>query len=179
MKKAIFFLLVFVNIVYGFNYDDVSLKAQASIFPKILLLDKKLDEKLVDGKIVYTIVYDKNDYNTAVKISELIKSKHMKHLDKYAYKINIVEFSDLSSDTQATAIYALNSDDKIQKVAKIANEKGIATFSYDIKNLRHGLLFSLMIEKSITLYLNRANLLKSKVDFVDSLLQMVKFIDTK
>lgn len=177
MKKTVLLLLIFVNFAYGYNYDDLLLKAQASIFPKILLLDKKIDDKLVEGKIVYTIVYEKNDYSTAKYISEFIDTNYKGHFDKYMYKINLVEYSDLSSATQASAIYSLNSDKDIKKVADFAKEKGIVAFSYDVKNLKAGLLFSLMLEKSTILYMNKENLHVQKIDFVDSLLRMVKFID--
>jgi hypothetical protein len=141
------------------------------------LLDKKLDEKLVKGKIIFTIVYEKDDYPTAAQIDEFIKTNYKEHFDMYEYRINLVEFSELSEKTDATAIYALNSDKYIQKVAQIAKQKGIISFTYDKNNLNNGLLFSLMLEKSTILYINKNNLYPQKVDFVDSLLQMVKFID--
>lgn len=177
MKKIVLLFLIFVNLAYGYSYDDLLLRAQASIFPKVLLLDKKIDEKLVDGKIVYTIVYDKSDYSTAKYISEFIDANYKGHFDKYMYKINLVEFSDLSSATHSTAIYSLNSDKDIKKVADFAKEKGIIAFSYDVKNLKTGLLFSLVLEKSTVLYMKKENLHIQKIDFVDSLLRMVKFID--
>lgn len=177
MKKIILFCLVFVNIAYGYNYNNLLLKAQASIFPKIILLDKKLDNKLIDGKIIYTIVYDESDYDTAVEVSAFIDKKHKGYFDNYIYKINLVKISDLSKETEATVIYALNSISSIIRIADIAKEKGIITFSYSIENLRRGLLFSLIIEKSTVLYLNKENLYAKEIDFVDSLLQMVKFID--
>lgn len=177
MKKTILFFLIFANFAYGYSYDDLLLKAQASIFPKILLLDRKIDEKLVDGKIVYTIVYDKSDCSTAKYISEFIDANYKGRFDKYMYKINLVEFSDLLSSTHASVIYALNSDKHIKKVADFAKDKGIVAFSYDVKNLKAGLLFSLMLEKSTVLYMNKENLYIQKIDFVESLLRMVKFID--
>ena len=175
--KTLILILMLTTLAFGYNYNNVLLKAQASIFPKIMMLDKKLEDKLVDGKIVYTIVYDKTDYKTALKISKFINTKHNGHFDKYAYTINLVKFSDLSSKTEATAIYALNSEKSINKVASIAKEKGIVAFSYDISNLKKGLLFSLMLEKSTILYINKENLYTNKVDFVDSLYQIVRFID--
>jgi len=103
-------------------------------------------------------------------------SYHKGHFDKYVYEINLVEISNLSNKTKATAIYMLNSNKGIEKVANIAKEKGIIAFSYDINNLKQGLLFSLMLEKSTVLYINKENLYIQKVDFIDSLLQIVKFM---
>lgn len=177
MKKIIFLFLTLANLLYAHTYNEVLLKAQASIFPKIMLLDKKLPNKLIDGKIVYTIVYDKNDYQTALDIRKFIDENYDGYFDEYEYKINLVEFSDLSNETQASAIYVLNTSININRVAKVAKEKGIVAFSYDLDNLKQGLLFSLLLEKSTVLYLNKENLDTQKIDFLDSLLQIVKFVE--
>lgn len=177
MKKLILLCFVFVSLSYGFSYNNTLLKAQASIFPKILLLDKKLEEKLIDGKIIYTIIYNKDDYSTVQEIQKFIKENFNEHFDKYSYKINAVEFLDFSAETDATVVYVLNSDKYIEEVAKVVKIKGIISFAYDLKNLKSGLLFSLMLEKSTILYINKNNLYSEKVDFLDSLLQMVRFID--
>ncbi|MCF6309167.1 MAG: hypothetical protein L3J19_01635 [Sulfurimonas sp.] len=170
-------ILLFGSLLFGSNYNYILLEAQATIFPKIMLLDKRLEEKLVDGKIVFIVVYEKSDHTTALEISRLIKSIYINNMDKYKYIVELVEFTDLTNSTEATAIYALNSNSHIANAAKIANEKGIIAFSYDNNNLKKGMLFSLMLEKSTVLYLNKDNIPKKKVDFVDSLYQIVRFID--
>lgn len=177
MKKILFLYLAFVNIAFGYNYDDIVLKAQASIFPKIILLDKKIDDKLIDGRIVCTIVYDKIDYPIALSIEEFINKNFQGHLDTYDYKINLVDVENFSDETKTSAIYVLNLKKYVEKIANIARKKGIISFSYDINNLRRGLMFSLVIEKSTVLYLKKENLYTNKIDFVDALLQMVQFVD--
>jgi hypothetical protein len=178
MKKIILIYLLLTNLAFGYNYNELLLQAQASIFPKITLLDKKLENKLINGKIVYTIVYDKKDYLVALEIKELIDANCKGKFDKYAYKINLVEFSNVTNQTQVTVFYVLNSSEKeIQRIANFAKEKGIISFSYDENNLKNGLLFSLVLEKSTTLYLNKKYLDIRKVDFVNSLLQMTKYVD--
>jgi len=179
MKKAVILLFILVSFSYGYTYNKLLLKAQASIFPKIIMLDKKLEGKLVEGKIIYTIVYEKNDYETALEIEKFIDEKYNGRFNDYAYKINLVEFADLSQETQASAIYSLNSENYIKKVAEIAEQKGVVTFSYDIDNLKNGLLFSLMLEKSTVLYFNKKNLHPYNINFVDSLYQIVKFVESK
>lgn len=162
---------------FGYNYDDLLLKAQASIFPKIMLLDKKIEDKLIDGNIVYTIVYDEIDYHTALFIKKFINKNFQERLDKYNYKVNLVNFTNFSEDTKASAVYVLNLNRNIEDIAEIVRKKGIISFSYDINNLRKGLMFSLVIEKSTVLYLEKENLYTQKIDFVDALLQMVQFIE--
>ena len=177
MKKILFLYLTLLNIAFGYNYDDLVLKAQASIFPKIILLDKKIEDKLIDGKIVYTIVYDKTDYDTALSIEKFINKNFKGQLDRYNYEINLVDFTNFSIQTEASAIYVLNLTEHIENIAAIAREKGIISFSYDINNLKKGLMFSLVIEKSTVLYLEKENLYTKKIDFVDALLQMVRSVE--
>jgi len=178
MIRALLFSTLLIQLLFGYNYDDLVLKAQSSIFPKIMLLDKKVQNKLIDNKIIYTIVYDTSDYETALHVKEYINTTFKGHFGKYPYKINLVDFSHLSPNTEASALYVLKSStDNIKKAADIAFLKGIISFSYDVNSLKYGLVLSLMIEKSTILYLNTKYLHAKNIDFIDSLLPMVKFID--
>lgn len=177
MKKTALLLVLLVNFAYGYTYNKLLLKAQASIFPKIIMLDKKVDKKLVNGEIVYVIVYEKDDYYTALEIGEFIESNFKDGMNRYSYKIDLVEYSEFSDETQATAVYALNSDKHIHKVMRSAIRKGIISFAYDINYLKQGILFSLMLEKSTVIYLNKEVLDTKRIDFVDSLYQIVNFVE--
>lgn len=177
MKKILFLYLTIVNLAFGYNYDDILLKAQAAIFPKIVLLDKKIDNKLVDGKIVYTIVHDNSDLLTAQYIKNYIDKKYNGQLGSYKYVINLVDIDNYTDDIKTSAIYVLNLNEKITDLSLIARENGIISFSYDINNLKKGLMFSLVIEKSTVLYMEKDNIYTEKIDFVDALLQMVHFIE--
>jgi len=53
----------------------------------------------------------------------------------------------------------------------------VISFSYDINNLNKGIMFSLSIEKSTVIYLDKDALFTRKIDFVDALLQIVRFVD--
>jgi hypothetical protein len=151
------------------------IKAQAIIFPKILLLDKKLNKKLVNNKIVFIIAYEEDDYIMAVYIKKLLLQRYKNFLSFHRFETKIMEFSEISEDTEATAIYALNSKTSINTLSKTCATKGIITFAYDINNLKNGLMFSLALEKDTVLYLNKENLNKHTTDFVDSLYEIVKF----
>jgi len=161
--------------LFGYSYNELLIKAQSNIFPKILLLDKMLEDKLVDGKVVYTIICEDNDFHTANHVRKLVDNKYKQKLGKYELEINVIRYSELSNKTRATAIYALNSSKGIDKVRELAGTSGFMTFAYDIGNLKRGLLLSLMVEKSTVLYLNKRGLKGHKVDFVDSLYQIVRF----
>lgn len=175
--RTLILILMLSSLAFGFNYNNVLLNAQVSIFPRILLLDKEIEKKLVDSKIVFTVVYENRDRDAALDIAKKIDESYKGMFDKYEYIVNLVKFSELTNDTRATAFYTLNSSKSIEKVSNIAKEKGIIAFAYDTDNLKEGLLFSLMFEKSTVLYLNKESLLANKIDFVDSLYQIVRFMD--
>ena len=44
MKKLLLISFILTTSLFGYSYNDLLIKAQSSIFPKILLLDKKLDQ---------------------------------------------------------------------------------------------------------------------------------------
>ena len=177
MIRIFLFFILFVQSLFGYNYDSLLLKADSSIFPKIMLMDKKIKNKLIDNKIIYTIVYDERDYETALDVKEYIENTFKKYMNGYPYAVDLVKFSQLSINTKASALYVLKSStENIKKAANIARQKGIISFSYDINNLKYDLLFSLIIENSTILYLNKEYLHTNNIDFVDSLLSMVRFI---
>ena len=178
MKKLLLIVLLFVqNTLFGYNYDELLIRAQTALFPKIMLLDRKLDRKLVDGTILYLIAYEENDSVAALRIRDLLKATYTETIEGHPVEFRTIPFSSIGDDTRATAIYALHSQGHIGKLADVAQAKGIITFAYEIAYLKQGLLFSLMVEKSTVLYLSRSNVQKYDVDFVDVLYQIVRFID--
>jgi hypothetical protein len=178
MRKFVFIYILFISTVFANTYDDLLLKTQISIFPKIGILDKNIDAKLINEKIIYTIVYEKDDFNIAKNIKTHTENIFFNGLiDTYSYKINLVEFESVDSDIKSTIFYVLNaSKKKIKKISDIAIKNDIITFSYDISNLYNGILFSLAMEKSTVFYLNKETLAKEDINFATPLLRMVKFI---
>ncbi len=175
MRKLLFILSLLTSTLFGYSYNDLVVKAQSSIFPKILLLDKKLDEKLVNGTIVYTIVCEESDYHLAEALRDAMNTKYQNRLNGYTFTVNVLRFSELGPKVRTTAIYLLNSEAGIEKATRLAKDLGFMTFAYDIANLQHGVLLSLMVEKSTVLYLSKGSLQSHNVDFADALYRIVRF----
>ena len=175
MKKLLFVLSLMVTVLYGYSYNELLIKAQSSIFPKIMLLDKKLEEKLVEGLVVYSIAYEDEDKDVAEMLKNRIESLYQGRLGQYALRVQAVPFKALKSGIRTTGLYVLNSSESLEGIGRMAREEGILTFAYDMENLKQGILLSLMVEKSTVLYLNKENLPRDKVDFVEALYQIVRF----
>ncbi|OHE05158.1 MAG: hypothetical protein A2513_03620 [Sulfurimonas sp. RIFOXYD12_FULL_33_39] len=179
MKKFILLFFTLTVTIYGYTYNEMLIKAQIAVFPKILLLDKKINNKLVDNKIVFIIAHEESDGTTAANIQNIFLQLYKNTLSNYVFETKTVEFSKISQSTEATAIYILNSQTAIKDLSNICASKGIITFSYDINNLKSGLMFSLMLEKNTALYINKKNFKNNKIDFIPSLYEIVKFINTQ
>lgn len=124
LRISIFLFLVY-GTLFGYSYSDLLIKAQNAIFPKILLLDKQLEQKLVNGEICYTIVCEASDYHTAQSLKEQMETKYRHRLGSYPLRVEVLLFSDLTQEKRTTAIYTLNSEEGIKKVAKLAKSQGI------------------------------------------------------
>lgn len=175
MLKSILIFFILTATAFGYSYNETLINAQAAVFPKILLLDKKLDKKLIQNKIVFIIAYEEADSVTATNLQTLLINRYKNSLSNYIFDVKTVEFSKISKDIEATAVYVLNSQTNIQNLSKICASKGIITFAYDINNLKDGLMFSLVLEKNTALYINKENFKNNMIDFVSSLYEIVKF----
>ena len=175
MKKIILFLILCVSALFGFEYDNILLQTQATIYPKIILLDKKLPHKLINNEIVYTIICETGDYQTALKVKKMINQTFHHYLGNYVYQVKIVKCTDFSTLKKTTAIYVLSPCENIKEIATFAKKRGIISFAYDFNDLKKGLLISLNIEREIVFYLNKDVLNREKIELVDSFLQMVQF----
>jgi len=177
--KILLLCIFLVHSVYAYIYNDLLVKTQATIFPKIILLDQNLSHKLQDGTIVFAIVYEKDDLYMAQSIKKMMEKSYDHLLDGYPFQIELLEASQIGEITKkVTAFYVLHlCEQAIVEVSKVASSKHIITFSYDLDNLRKGLLFSVAMEQSPTFYINKKNLYAENVNFVPPLLQMVTFID--
>ncbi len=160
--------------LWSYNYDTLLLKAQASLFPKLLQLDREIREKLVDGKMRCLIAYEPSDEAVALKLVELMRRAGGGGI---ALDVIAMPYDAIDGETRATAIYTLRSESQIARIGEIAMRHAIITFTYDLTDLKQRMLFSLMLEKNAVLYLNKSELEHYKVDFVDELYQIVRFID--
>jgi hypothetical protein len=179
MKRIVLLFLIFQGVASAYSYNVLLLKAQAAIFPKIVLLDKKLNEKLINGKIVFTILYEENDLFAASEVRELMIENYGKMLENHPFEIKMIEYSNVSAQLQSTAVFLLNSERDMRQLASRDMAKEVITFVYDIADLKKGFLFSMVIEKSTVIYLNKEVLQHTDVDFVDALYQIVRITNGK
>jgi hypothetical protein len=178
--RRLLFLFAFLNIsLFGYEYDELTLKAQSAIFPKLLLLDQDISQKLINQEIVFSIVCEDDDKRSAIKIKNLIEKQFRGKIGKYRLKVIIQSFEDVENQKPtATAYYILNTEYmKMQKVSYVGMDNNLILFSYDKNYFQNGVLISLAIKGTTVIYLNKEILKSYNINFVDAFYQIVKFED--
>lgn len=178
MKKIFIILFIFKLFLFAQNYNDFLLKIQSKIYPKIILLDKKLNQRAANGKIMFGIVYDEGDYFVAQRIKNLIENMYNNHLDKYEFKVIPIElFNVLNSEYKNYSyFYVLKSiPDRLKQLSLFVKKHNIITFTYDKEELKYGFLFSLDIEKKPIIYMNKKVFYKD-LEFTPYLYRIARFL---
>ncbi len=165
------------TLLFGVSSNPLLLRAQASIFPKLILLAKEPKTLLVDGAIVFAIVYEAADIVTARKLKELMQQQYHGQIEGFPFKVVLLQYSELDKTLKASAIMALHSDKQITKPAELAIKKSILSFVGDAADLKKGYLFALNLERSTVIYMNKPMLSAYRIEFSNTLYHVVRFFD--
>ena len=176
MRLWLMTLLVVVPL-YASSYSPLLLRAQASIFPKLLLLVKEPERLLVQGGIVFAIVYEDEERETAFGLKSLMEQQYKGSIEGYPFKVILVQFTELDESLECSALMALHSDKHLDKPVKLAVKKKIVSFVADAVCLKEGYLFSLNLERSTVIYMNKTMLPYYGIEFSDTLYHVVRFFD--
>ena len=171
-------LCIFISTtLFGANSNSLLHRAQASIFPKLILLTKEPKNALVDGKIIFVIVYEEKDAVSASKLQTLMQQQYNGYIEEYPFNVVLIQYSKLDESLKASAIMALHSEKHIELPAKLAIKKKIISFVDDVAYLNYGYLFSLNLERSTVIYMNKPMLPYYGIEFSDTLYHVVRFFD--
>ena len=171
-------LIVLIVIpVFGFNYNPLLLKAQASIFPKLFMLVKEPERLLVDESVVFAIIHEEEDFESAWQLKNLIEDQYDGRLTGYPFRIILIEYERLDEKLEASAVIALHSEKYIHELAQLVIKKKILSFVGDAIHLKEGFLFSLNLERSAVIYMNKPMIPSYGVEFSDTLYHVVRFFD--
>jgi len=177
MRIALSFLLFLSCSVSADTYDHLLLRAQASIFPKIVLLDQGLNKKTPDDEIVLNIVSSKRDAYIAQQLKKSIEDKYGSSLGNKKLTVSITTFEEFNETTLATAYIVLQSSESlIKKVVAYASRHERIVFSYSYSNFIYDALISLHVKEKAYVYLNKSAIQLYGIEFLPVFYKITKII---
>jgi len=160
------------------EYDPLLLKTQASIFPKIILLDKDVESKLESDKIVISIVYSENDFENAIRLKNLIEDSYKKNLANKVLLVRLVDFREFEKENIATAYYLMQGEPDVHKsITSHAGKNRRVCFSYNYKDFENNALISLLIKEKTYIYLNKSAVHAYDIKFNPMFYKIVKVLE--
>lgn len=166
---AIFQISIFGNSVYNPNILDF----QAKVFPKIVALDNKIENKLVDNSIVFTILYEDIDLNTAQILKDKIE-KNYTNLKNYKLEVKLQEYNSFVEYDLSTAYcFLLGKKEVILEISTVLSKNSRLSFAYNYDYLDFGVIFGLKIGQKVDIFLKFENLKKSKIELQNSIFNLV------
>lgn len=160
------YLILLVSLfwsVFAEPYNNGMIDMHAKVFPKMLLSDTQIDDKLVNGAIKVIILYSDDDLIIANKLkSQMIRLYPL--LKKYPFHITLKEYQQFDPTENATAYYELVGDKKsLQIVNKSAQKNSRITFAYKSDYLDYGTLMSLYVSDKVSPYISSEALKESNI----------------
>jgi len=173
-----FLALMISTSVQAYDYDPLLMRAQATIFPKIILLDKDLQGKIDDGKIIIYVLHSKEDKEVALTVKELILKQYKNGLGKNELSIKVVDFVSFDGNSKATAYFLLKGNKEIHgKITEKAATQNRLVFSYDYKDFTNNALVSILMKEKTYIYLNKQAIHAYDINFLPLFYKIVKVIE--
>jgi len=159
----------------GLEYNSLLLRAQASVFPKIILLDKNIHSKLSDGVISLNIIHNEQEVEYAQKIKKLMDEKYKNSIGSYKFVVNLTNIETTKKIKDATAYYFFNLlEDEKKKVLLDAKNKNKICFGYNDKDFDNDILISLLLKEKTYIYLNKSSLHEYNIKFIPIFYKIIK-----
>lgn len=183
MKNYSLLLLLVMCLVtnnsWSYEYDPLLMRAQASIFPKIILLDKDLSKKIDENKVVISILYGTNEESVAEKLKGLIRDQYKTNLGKRELEIRNVGFDDFDEESNVSTAYILlkGAGEQRNKVTRAAVSKKRLVFCYDYQDFENNALVSVLMKEKTYIYLNKSAIHDYDIKFLPLFYKIVKVIE--
>ncbi len=180
MRNIFLILLLIYNLfARAGDYSDLILDMHANILPKLVLMDLKFKDKLIDSKVLISILYNNGDKYIAQKLKKLIKKRYKNGIKNIQIKIKLIQYDDfIKTEDKSTLIYLLDtSKENILDIVDSAKKRSYITFSNNKTYLEFGINMSLHIGKKVKPYLNLKSMKENGIAPISTLLKISKLYE--
>lgn len=156
MKKSVIMLSLLIPLtLWGGNYDTSLLQIGAKLFPKIILIEKGMQER-IQTSIHLVIVASPAYQDNARNFAKMLQHQYPDGINNYTLRTTLVTPKEALQMKSIHAFILMMSPEEpqIHPLVLHSNENKILTFCFDPALLKNGVLLSLHIEKSVKPYLN-------------------------
>ena len=176
--KTLLILSLLTLRLFALELNPILLRAQASIFPKIMLLDKDVSEKTPNGAVTLAIVYNTHEKEYAQNFKRLVDKEYGGSIDSYKFEVTLLDVNDQTPLKIATSYYFFDLEEarKGKLLTKAMQSKRIC-FAYDYKDFKENALISLILKEKTYIYLNKTSLNDYDVKFIPIFYKIVKAIE--
>lgn len=170
--RYLILLMAFFWSAFAEPYNNTLIDIHAKVFPKMLLSDTKIDEKLDNSTIKIIILYSDEDIIIANKLkTQMIRLYPL--LKDHPLHVVLKEYQQFDPAENTTAYYELFGDKKsIQNVNKSAQKNSRITFSYESDYLDYGTMMSLHVSGKVSPYIS-ADALKQSNIILDNIIYKI------
>lgn len=168
-------LLLLTAQLFGQELNYLLLRAQASIFPKIMLLDQDVSKKVSDKTIFLIVIHNNEEEKSAQKLKELINDTYKGELGSYNFIVELANSQKNAEINYGTAYYFFSLKENAKKqILSEAKSKNRISFGYDNENFNGGILISMMLKEKTYIYLNRTSLSDYNISFTPVFYKIIK-----
>jgi hypothetical protein len=145
----------------------------ARVFPTIVMMDTRLDDRLIDDRLVLVILHRPEDARYARVLQEEIAATHGEKIGGLAWEAHLVAYGDLTPQSTASAFYLFPTDTlTLIQHAQIATDRGRVSFGYEETSVENGVMASLFVGRNSTPWLNIDTIRQSGLTFKPTLIQI-------
>lgn len=170
--------LLFAINMMALSVDPLLLQAQGSIFPKIMLLDNAISNKIKANRLVLDIVHTDAQTASATKLKSVIDTEYNNRLGDLRFEVRLVNIKDFGAQEDAAAYYVFDASlPSVKKVVSHAKSAQRICFGYNYKDFNDGILISLFVKERTYIYLNKSALHQYAVKFTPIFYRIAKVIE--
>ncbi len=155
MIKKLLLAIFAASTLFALPYDEFLLETQLSLLPKIALLEKSQSAARKDIMEIL-IVYNQDDEEIAKYAVGFLDKKFQGRVGTYRLKVTLSTFDKCCLPGRDTIVYCLNGTEaQLAKVQSYVRQNGFISAIYDSQSLKNGFLFSVILERTPIILMNK------------------------